>query len=512
MPVVLEGDVVTTAESATGWNNGGVESELFYQGSGCIGSKVGSGLSRFFYTGTAKDFTAGGANDGDHIIVLFGSLTPGKLDIKANGGISVAIGRNVTVTLMEHGVFYVDGSDTKPTTTLFLPYIVDPAADFDLVGGGGSYTTTGNPAQLNDAQSFGITVEATSGIMGNFNNTLVDQITIGKGLVGTGSVAFQDFIDSDEGNTANRWGWVTTRGGVLFMLGRFFVGDSSTAGDLVDSGRTIVFPETPAAAGLTGFLLDNANSVMDLSVCSLSGAGTREFFIDSTLGTLTLDTVPLTKCSNVKVNVNTSLTGCPFSESGSVELSAAATLTGCSFSNATGPSLLVTAADGLASVSGCSFNGAGVTQHAIQFDVAGTFDIDNHSFVNYGLDGSTNAVVFNNSGGHLDLNLLGDISLSDVTVLNGAGGTTNKIKSSSLTLTGLENPTEVRVFEAGTTVEVAGQETVVSGTFSAGLNVGSVDVSILSLSFQNLRLKSVNMSGDVSIPVDQLSDRQYLNP
>lgn len=85
-----------------------------------------------------------------------------------------------------------------------------------------------------------------------------------------------------------------------------------------------------------------------------------------------------------------------------------------------------------------------------------------------------------------------------------------------LTLTGLKNPTEIRVFEAGTTTEVGGQENVTSGTFSFPYDpevLTSVDIAILSLGYQNIRLTSVALgTSDVTIPVQQQLDRQYNNP
>lgn len=87
-----------------------------------------------------------------------------------------------------------------------------------------------------------------------------------------------------------------------------------------------------------------------------------------------------------------------------------------------------------------------------------------------------------------------------------------------LTLTGLKNPTEVRVFEAGTTNEIegTGSENVTSGTFTAKVDIAtypSVDISVLSLGYQNTRLLAIDMTdGDVEIPVQQQLDRQYLNP
>ena len=125
--ITLVGVVQANAESATGWANGGLDNELSYQGGSSYGAKVGSGTTRFPHTGTACDFSAGGANEGDHIIVILGSITPGKLDTKANGGLGVLAGNDVS----NYGEWYVDGSDTKSPTTLFLPYIIDPASDFD---------------------------------------------------------------------------------------------------------------------------------------------------------------------------------------------------------------------------------------------------------------------------------------------------------------------------------------------------------------------------------------------
>jgi hypothetical protein len=85
----------------------------------------------------------------------------------------------------------------------------------------------------------------------------------------------------------------------------------------------------------------------------------------------------------------------------------------------------------------------------------------------------------------------------------------------TLSLTGLKNPTEIRVFNAGTTTEIAGQEAVTSGTFTTSIDAGaypSVDISVISLGYQNTRLLSISMAGgNVSIPVQQQIDRQYWN-
>lgn len=84
-----------------------------------------------------------------------------------------------------------------------------------------------------------------------------------------------------------------------------------------------------------------------------------------------------------------------------------------------------------------------------------------------------------------------------------------------LTLTGLKNPSEVRVYDAGTTTEIAGQESVTSGTYTTDIDVAAypdVDVSVLALNYQNIRLLNQTLGEGLTIPVSQVTDRQYLNP
>jgi hypothetical protein len=90
-------------------------------------------------------------------------------------------------------------------------------------------------------------------------------------------------------------------------------------------------------------------------------------------------------------------------------------------------------------------------------------------------------------------------------------GTIDIQTPSILSLTGIQAGTEVRIYSAGTTTELAGQEVVNSGSFSASIEVNSVDVRLLSLGFKNLVIRAVDTTADTSIPVQQLIDRQYAN-
>ncbi len=85
-----------------------------------------------------------------------------------------------------------------------------------------------------------------------------------------------------------------------------------------------------------------------------------------------------------------------------------------------------------------------------------------------------------------------------------------------LTLTGLHNPSEVRIFEAGTTTQAAGAESISGGVFAWQFDpeaIAAVDISILSLARENIRILGQSLGpADITIPIQQRLDRQYLNP
>lgn len=84
----------------------------------------------------------------------------------------------------------------------------------------------------------------------------------------------------------------------------------------------------------------------------------------------------------------------------------------------------------------------------------------------------------------------------------------------TITLTGLKNPSEVRVFNDIGMVEIAGQENVTSGTFSFQYDpdiVASITIVVLSLGYINIRFQLALSLSDTTIPIQQQIDRQYSN-
>ena len=79
-----------------------------------------------------------------------------------------------------------------------------------------------------------------------------------------------------------------------------------------------------------------------------------------------------------------------------------------------------------------------------------------------------------------------------------------------LTLTGLQPNSEVRVFDNSTGQELAGIEDSVT-TFTAALTNPVVDVVIHNIQYKYLRIDNVGLTTDVSLPIQQIFDRNYRN-
>jgi hypothetical protein len=152
------------------------------------------------------------------------------------------------------------------------------------------------------------------------------------------------------------------------------------------------------------------------------------------------------------------------------------------------------------------------TGHAIEISVAGTYSFVGNQFSGYaGSNGTTgNEAIYNNSGGAVTLNITGGGNTPSIR--NGAGASTTVNANVQVTLSGLVNPSEVRVFLAGTSTAIDGQENVTTGSFifSVGSGVG-VDISILALNYQIQRIKGYSTTSDAILPIQQIIDRQYAN-
>ena len=161
------------------------------------------------------------------------------------------------------------------------------------------------------------------------------------------------------------------------------------------------------------------------------------------------------------------------------------------------------------------------TGHAIEIPngATGTYIFTGNLFDGYATQsGSTgNEMIYNNSGGLVTINVgsPGDTP----TYRNGTGASTVVNNNVTVTLTGLKDNTEVRVYNAGTQSELAGIESATGGgiddrefAFSLGAAL-SVDIVVHNVDYEYLRLDAFTIPGsNSSVPIQQVFDRNYNNP
>lgn len=200
-----------------------------------------------------------------------------------------------------------------------------------------------------------------------------------------------------------------------------------------------------------------------------------------------------------------------------------------SISNSTINTTSLAAGSGLVSTgtpsvfSDCSFIGSSTSGHAIVITTPGTYTFSGLTFTGYGgtggtnstpSSGSTSAAIYNNSGGAVTINVSG--GGSSPSVRNGASATTTVSAAANVTLTGLKTNSEVRAYlgtNPATSTEIDGIESSgTSFTFSQSVSGQSGYIVVLNNSYQPIWLDIVYSGSDVSIPIQQITDRQYLNP
>lgn len=132
----------------------------------------------------------------------------------------------------------------------------------------------------------------------------------------------------------------------------------------------------------------------------------------------------------------------------------------------------------------CSFTSGGIG-HAIEITTPGTYSFIGNTFSSYGTTGTTNAAIYNNSGGAVTLNISGNGSTP--TVRNGSGASTTIDNLVTVTLEANVSlaGSEIRIYDldnspAGSLgTEITGSESCLGSTFnfsSAGANTVWIQV------------------------------------
>lgn len=445
--VAFVGTKAVDAEATTGWNTGNLDNDIFVENAGSVGAKVSNTTQNFYdlsITGSPYDFSSGGADEGDHIFAWFNTLTPASLH-----GIIAAD------DLATDSIGYWDVGPPTGYGGGWISYVQDPAADFTAIiqAGTAAWTTTGNPAQLTGVDGFGGRHTTTTSIMGNFNNALVDAISVGTGYRITRGdstdpdATFADII-SYEQTTTNRFGALRTDGGVLFMLSQITIGDTTANNhDFTDSNFTVIWLDAPVATTFYQFTMEEGTGATNVTLSNgvlraeNSAQAGLPLFDFSGITACTCTNVTLIGARGINLDGNVNYSNSLWQDCGQIDLGGQPTLDTITILDPTNDgAMLVNAANELANVSNITFDGAGIggtsADAAIEIDITGagpfTLDFDNIKFQNR-IAGSVDVHVRANGNADYTINVQngGDTP----TVTNDGTGTVTVVNAKTVRVT-----------------------------------------------------------------------------
>lgn len=371
-----------------------------------------------------------------------------------------------------------------------------PLANYPIVGGWErlwidvSRTPEATGGTFNKAALNRVGVVATlPAVGGTSQNIYVDSSDFGSGIAlratGTAGI-WQDFVDADQGTSANRYGVVLKREGVIFCLARLGLGSSATSLVFNDSGFVLVFAnQTIVATDFMGITVDLQNVATDVDFSNgviRSASATRQGDIQvvGTAGLFDMTSMTLGNLRTIDLTSACSVFNSRLADSDKLNQNGAL-LDGCSISGATtldGEAFVIS--NSPANIKRCDFTFS--DGHAIEITVPGTYTFEGNTFTGYGANDTTDAAIFNNSGGAVTLNITGGGSTP--TIRNGVGATTTINNNITVTITVKDEAgtaiqgVRVSVRKVADNTELVGGLTDVNGqvTGTTAANAGAVSV------------------------------------
>jgi len=519
MAVILVGEVVNSCDATTGFSLGNISGDDdFVEGTGAIGLKASATTAEIYTTtlgATAPyDFTTGEL--GYHIIMWFNTKTP----IDATTGLRIVVGDGTN-----RGNWYVTPSGFYKGG--FITRVVNSAKDFDTITAG-TWTTTGNPGQLTNITQVGGVFTTTTSIMGSFNNVQLDQMTIGLGVRAYSSsvsnpITFESVRSTDE--DTNYWGWWGSSNGAIVSKGKLYIGfesgSSSNLTEFTDTAFTVIFADENVASDFYEIETRGNGTDVTWELGSISSADSSlvrwNLTVSSSTNSFTDTNSVLKGAGTYTLSDSSSFNGTTFIDSTQL-IQSSSTLSGCTIltANTTSGSAFIIS-DDPSKISDCTFTYS--EGHAIEITKTGSFTFSGNVFNSYLANDTSGSALFNNSGGPVTMSI---VDASSPTVRNGAGSSTLVSADVAVTLTGMKDNTEVRVFDNATSnpqVELAGVENATDGTtdnrsFTFSLTAGTiVDIVIVNVTYENQRIDAYTVPGSAaSIPIQQRFDRNYNNP
>lgn len=515
--VTFDGTRLTEANTTTGWTSNTttptLETDFYYQGGSSISGKVKTSESGFYFTSASTNMAVPN--------VALSKILATNKDVLDGRGYIMRIG-STSANWVEYANVFT--STTYPIAGGWQAVLIDPTVSQWRTGNGGTPDLT-TVTYWEYRGDFSVLSKSE-----NFVVDAIDIFSSGAGLTGVGGDGanvdgtFEDFRSTDEGNSSNRWAVVQSRGGILYVNGVLTVGNSGAITEFTDSNRVLVFPQHYVGNGAVGtnFDISNANTILSVTSCVFNGRGsfsspddTRpRYIVLGNSGSLTFDATSFNTFENMFLNANVTFSGCSFIGGNRIYLNSAI-ISGSAFSNPTagnGNAYVETA--NLSKITTSEFTANSTAGgHAIELTATGTFSWTN-DFFSYGATGTGNAVIFNNSGGNVTINV--GSGYSSPTYLNGTGANTVIVAGQvTLTVSGLVTDTEVRIFRQDTNEELAGTDsssTTFDYTYTYDAPNANVYVVVLHTDYLYQRIAYELQNSDQTLPIQLATDRVYSNP
>ncbi len=524
---------VEDAESSTGWSSigggagGAAEGSFPYQGGNLYNRKITS-LRGFYYDPTSD---GGGAVDmtaSANRCWVVKAIVTDYAGLNAASGLRIRIGSGTG----DYYEYIISGTDSVVSAYdsyaarggLFIVPIDPNVAAY-------RNATSGTP-DIANVDYFGLEANFVTSTAKS-ENVGLDAIDLGTGLSLSGGDggdtdgSYQDFVDSDEGNTSNRWGYASSLfGAVKSFFGTMTIGGAS-ATEFTDNDSQVLWLDGLFAAGYSGVFADlqNASTVITdgSSHTGLGSSSTEDsrpdYVWSGTAGTgaATHTLVNFRNYTMTSAVVLSGIVECQLLTQASGEISGAKINT----NSLAGVACLQDPSFGGSLLHDSEFVQSGLG-HALEIDTAGTYDLSGIKFTGYGADASnSSAILVSETSDTVTINISGG---GDTPTYTSAGATVVINNNKSVTLDGLPvSGIEVRIYNnIGTQqnpiagADIAGVENETSGSFTFSSSAGT-NVLIVIFDTVNSRDGGVYRgytvpNNDVTLPFEFLTDRNYLNP
>jgi len=511
--------------SVSAWADGGTEvaeSNFYIQGSDCISAqftKTGVGTLLNDVNQFAGAFTVD--TDGAILIWAFWA-SPTSLTTYANGGIRTIVGN----TTGDFYTFLASGSDFDPNPIGgWANYAIDPNTAI-------SDATVGTPD--NTWSIVGIAINATAQSRGN--PFAVDVIRVGRcslevidGQAGDyGTFTGMGTFDT---STDQRYALFQKIFGGYKWKGLMSLGITATAVDFRNSNANIFVDNTPqVSTNFNRIEINHVDSNVEWTSISISAQDGVENVVAATASRGNFEvvdnaTVVFITCSftdmgtfifNDGTNPNT-LTGTTFRRCDKIT-TGGATLSGCTIDDSVNAIAVTTSSPANAAkisdtqlISGGTGNGLEITGTAADITLSGD------DFTGYSLTVDADKAIFVNiATGSMTINISGGTGVTAASHVRTAGCVITVSADVTITFNKLKENTEVRIFLAGTTTEIAGIEDATAGTLDnrsfswAQPATTLVDYQLINKQYKILRVEGYEVPAtDTSIDIQQQYDLNY---